>query len=102
MPEPQVQIMRLLVQESKNPPTAQLKIPSGAVTQSLTRFPQACQANVGKEGLGDGSAGSEAAAIWAMSSSFGGCSETMPSASRNMVWQKGHAVPITCAPVATS
>ncbi len=25
-----------------------------------------------------------------------------PNASRNIVWQKGHAVPITCAPVATS
>ena len=35
-----------------------------------------------------------------MSSSFGGDCVTTPNASRNIVWQKGHAVPITSAPVA--
>ena len=46
-----------------------------------------------------------AAAIWAMSSSFGGAGSrgpAAPSASRNIVWQKGQAVPMTSAPVATS
>src|ERR1017187_7112445 len=37
-----------------------------------------------------------------MSSSFGGACVTVPSASRNIVWQNGQAVPMTCAPVATS
>src|ERR1700691_4236697 len=79
------------------PPTA-----AGAVTQSLTRSLAACQADVGTEGPCDGSVGSEAATIWAISSNLGGCFVTLPSASRNMLWQKGHAVPTTCAPVATN
>src|SRR5213594_2330508 len=43
-----------------------------------------------------------AAAICAMSNSFGGVAETCASASRNIVWQNGHAAPTTSAPVATS
>jgi hypothetical protein len=44
----------------------------------------------------------EAAAICAMSSSLGGVWLIVPSASRNIVWQKGQAVPTTAAPVAAS
>src|ERR1700687_1155446 len=43
-----------------------------------------------------------AAAICAMSSSFGGVFEIPESASRNMVLQNGQAAPMTVAPVATS
>src|SRR5579885_1875165 len=43
---------------------------------------------------------SDAAVICAMSSSFGGGEGSVPKASRNMVWQKGQAVPTTAAPVA--
>jgi hypothetical protein len=40
----------------------------------------------------------EAAAICAASRSFGGASVIVPNASRNIVWQKGLANPITAAP----
>src|ERR1035438_3532553 len=50
----------------------------------------------------DSAGPSEAATICAMSSSFGGVWVTVPSASRNIVWQNGHAVPITGAPVPTN
>lgn len=43
-----------------------------------------------------------AAAICAISNNLGGFSDTAASASRNIVLQKGHAAPTTCAPVATS
>src|SRR6185295_18224744 len=44
----------------------------------------------------------DAAAIWAISSSFGGVADTCASASRNIVWQNGQAAPTIPAPVATS
>src|ERR1019366_6040213 len=48
------------------------------------------------------SSGSPAATICAMSSSFGGDCVSAPSASRNIDWQNGQAVPIVCAPVPSS